>query len=647
MQQITLRASVVAILLLASARAADAQNALGGGDALSRDTRHSDPRMTSNQGVLDANSRVGGLGENGARAKEDYFSRNLIVTGDVAGGRGFRGSVGYREQSEFTGQTGSDDNRSWRAYSVYSSPYMAQATYNPLQASQAFGAIMYTRTYSNASARDILTNQQPLDARIAFDRFTADSGKKMKRMADIINPANARDTSDRLNWRVTQAISAASGREARREQGVDDLLGNMGLSTYDRQRLKQDILQGRTKREMVGDPLSQTSLLPGDSLADTARLRPTLAPEYSSIYESLRARAGDRIPVPASEADRAARAKQIEKELTGDMDWLRDQLMRSGSENRARGVAGPRAENAPIDPSLARQLGTDGQQPDATKQNGMEQGVDGGQGAGKGNGADQSNGADQGNNGDSTKRDDGTGSGRTRDSKNLDGNATEQTDSVVRDANGRDRGGMTKAERDRQPSVDDLAFILRHGRKLQSLVPEDSSAIKDMMELGATSMTRGEFFRAEERFASVLAVLPNNAGAMAGVANAQMGAGLSVSAALTLRKLFAMHPEMIDTHLGAEILPPADRIEAALAAARERLSAANSPSASTELQSDRFDFGLVISYIGFQTDRSEVIREGLDAMRQTRPDDAMLGLLQRIWLPVAADPTLPASPSVR
>ena len=217
----------------------------------------------------------------------------------------------------------------------------------------------------------------------------------------------------------------------------------------------------------------------------------------------------------------------------------------------------------------------------------------------------------------------------------------------MRDANGRDRGGMTKEERARQPSVDDLAFILRHGRKLQSLVPEDSSAIKDMMELGATSMSRGEFFRAEERFASVLAVLPNNAGAMAGVANAQMGAGLSVSAALTLRKLFAMHPEMIDTHLGTEILPPTARIEAALSAARERLAAANTPNASPELQSDRFDFGLVISYIGFQTDRSEVIREGLDAMRQTRPDDAMLGLLQRIWLPVAADPTLPASPSVR
>lgn len=620
MQQITLRTSVVAIILLVSTRAADAQNALGGGDALSRDTRHSNPRLTSNQGVLDANSRVGGSGENDARAKEDYFSRNLIVTGDVGGGRGFRGSVGYREQSEFTGQTGSDDNRNWRAYSVYSSPFMAQAAYNPLQASQAFGAIMYTRTYANASARDILTNQQPLDARLAFDRFTADSGKKMKRQADIIDPANARDTSDRLNWRVTQAISAAAGRDVRREQGVDDLLGNMGLSTYDRQRLKQDILQGRTKREMVSDPFSQTSLLPGDSLADSARLRPTLAPEYSSIYESLRARAGERVPMPTTDADRANRAKEIESQLGGDMDWLRGELMRSGTDNRERGVTGPRSEKKPIDPSLARQLGTDGKPIEPSKQDGMEPDV----GSGKDNAKD-------------TGRDTG------KDTEN----ATESTDSVVRDANGRDRGGMTKEERERQPSVDDLAFILKHGRKLQSLVPEDSSAIKDMMELGAVSMSRGEFFRAEERFASVLAVLPNNAGAMAGVANAQMGAGLSVSAALTLRKLFAMHPEMIDTRLGTEVLPPSERIAAALGAARERLSAANAPNASTELQSDRFDFGLVIAFIGFQTDRTEVIREGLDAMRQTRPDDAMLGLIQRIWLPVAVDPTLPASPSVR
>jgi hypothetical protein len=155
-------------------------------------------------------------------------------------------------------------------------------------------------------------------------------------------------------------------------------------------------------------------------------------------------------------------------------------------------------------------------------------------------------------------------------------------------------------------------------------------------------MSRGEYFRAEERYGSVLQVLPNSATALAGVANAQLGAGLHVSSALSLRKLYAMHPEMIDTHFGAEVMPSAVRLEAALASARERLDAANRPGASPDLQSDRFDFGLVIAYVGFQTDRPAVIREGLDAMRVARPDDAMLGLLQRVWLPPADAAPAPA-----
>jgi hypothetical protein len=207
---------------------------------------------------------------------------------------------------------------------------------------------MYTRTYSGASARDILTNQQPLDARIAFDRFTADSGKKMKRQADIIDPANARDTSERLNWRVSQAISAASTRDERKEIQLDDALANMGLSTYDRQRLRQDILQGRTRRDMVGEPLGNNSLLPGSSLAEDARIRPTLTPEYSSIYDALRERAGNRIPEPTSDADRKARAATIERELGTDMDWLRGQLIRSGVEGGQRGANGPRGEKKPV-----------------------------------------------------------------------------------------------------------------------------------------------------------------------------------------------------------------------------------------------------------------------------------------------------------
>jgi hypothetical protein len=111
MQTMLVRSSLATFVLLAAGPAAQAQNALGGGDALSRDTRHQDTRRTSNYGVLDASTRVGSFGDNGQAAKVDYYSRNLIVTGDVGGGREFRGSVGYREQSEFTGNTGADDLR--------------------------------------------------------------------------------------------------------------------------------------------------------------------------------------------------------------------------------------------------------------------------------------------------------------------------------------------------------------------------------------------------------------------------------------------------------------------------------------------------------------------------------------------------------
>ncbi len=577
------------------------QDALGNGGALQRDTRHAVPNRATRDNPLDANTRVGSFGANDTAAKQDFYSRNLIVTGDVGGGRQFRGNVGYREQSEFTGQTGSDDNRFWSAYSVYSSPYMFQAGYNPLRASQEFGAIMYTRTYSGASARDILTNQQPLDARIAFDRFTAD-GSKMKRQADIIDPGNVRDTAARVDWR---RVRRDKDRESTwRGIPVDDLVGSLGLSAYDRQRLKADILAGRTQREWIGDPLQDTSLLPGASLVDSARVRATLAPEYGAILDTLRARAGDRIPAPTKAQEPVAREKAATDRLNNDLDWLRGELMRSGVEGgtgarkgTAEGAQGPRQ------PSTAQPTGTAPLGPDGKPVPGPD---------GK----------------------------PVEPAKGTDGVAVEPS-----------------------PNLDELAYILRHGKKLQSLVPEDSSAIRDMMELGATSMRRGEFFRAEERFTSVLQVVPNSALALAGVANSQLGAGLYVSSALSLRKLFAMHPEMIGARLGSEVIPSDDRLSAALSAARERLAGANLPTASAATKSDRFEFGLLIAYIGFQTDKPDAVNEGLAAMRATKPGDALPELLQRVWGPAAApaappaveppaaapaaDPTRPTSPSVR
>ncbi|MBL9141934.1 MAG: hypothetical protein JNK53_08720, partial [Phycisphaerae bacterium] len=209
-------------------------------------------------------------------------------------------------------------------------------------------------------------------------------------------------------------------------------------------------------------------------------------------------------------------------------------------------------------------------------------------------------------------------------------------------------GGMPATRRnddkgnEKKLDLDSMAMVLKHGRRMDSLVPEDAGYIHDMMDLGQQSMRADEFFRAEQRFDSVLRVIPGHPLAMAGIANAQLGAGLSISSALTLRKLFSLRPEMIGTRFGPEILPGPERIEDGLASARMRLRSAMGPDAGPNLAADRFDYGLLIAYIGFQLDKPEITQEGLSAMRACRADDPLLRVLERVWLPEA--PGAPAAP---
>jgi hypothetical protein len=531
----------------------------------------------------------------------------------VAGGRGFRGSVGYREQSEFTGQTGSDDSRRWEAYSVMSSPMAIRSGIDPYKATQEFGAIMYTRAYSNAAARDILTNQQPLDSRLAFDRFTA-AGMKMSRQADIIDAANTRDTSSRIDTRLEGKIplggpppgAAAAGatdlapapNSMASGVPVDAMLARLGLSTYERQRLKHDVLSGRTNMNQVGQVYDEDAMLIGNTLSDTQRVNPVLPAEYSSVLDTLRQRAGIQTPKPGdtptdtppaaapgtqpagtTNASPLAPVKRPlspqEQEFDQQMDWLRHQLARSGPDGERGGRPRPSEDTKPS------------------------------MGAG------------------TNVVDDGTGEIKP---------AAELT-----------KGGIARTEdgsiKVKERSVEEMALILKHGKRMESLVPEDAGYIKDMMQLGAESMRKGDFFRAEERFGSVLRVIPGHPVALAGVANAELGAGLSLSAALTLRKTFAANPEMIGTRFGPEVLPDAERLESGLKTARMRLSAASSADAGPHLAADRFDYGLLIAYIGYQQDKTDVVREGLAAMQQSRADDPLVKVLQRVWLPDGEIPT--------
>lgn len=72
--------------------------------------------------ALDANLRVGSGGYNTARRNfaDEVAFRNAIVTGNVSGGKSFRGDIGYTAVDDFRGSTGSDQLYAFQRDSAYS-----------------------------------------------------------------------------------------------------------------------------------------------------------------------------------------------------------------------------------------------------------------------------------------------------------------------------------------------------------------------------------------------------------------------------------------------------------------------------------------------------------------------------------------------
>ena len=83
-----------------------------------------------------------------------------------------------------------------------------------------------------------------------------------------------------------------------------------------------------------------------------------------------------------------------------------------------------------------------------------------------------------------------------------------------------------------------LNQALRHGTHLtQFSTPETEDRFNELLASGEERLKSGQYFWAEKRFARALRVQPNNPLATAGLAQSQLGAGLYLTAANTLKKL--------------------------------------------------------------------------------------------------------------
>ena len=195
--------------------AAPAQNALdvpGQGDALDANLGH---RGRSNTAV----------------PQTDFRQRNLVVTGGIADGRGFRGSVGYTAADDFRGAVGGDTLRGFRSYSAGSDPLLLQTLTSDsrFSSAQGLGALEFARDFGGSSHPSRLETVIRTSARDAVStRFARDNA------ASILQT----DGIPRILYRFPQAtvtLSPVAGVVSE-QSGVAEVLGL--VSQYDIARMR-------------------------------------------------------------------------------------------------------------------------------------------------------------------------------------------------------------------------------------------------------------------------------------------------------------------------------------------------------------------------------------------------------------------------
>jgi hypothetical protein len=171
-------------------------------------------------------------------------------------------------------------------------------------------------------------------------------------------------------------------------------------------------------------------------------------------------------------------------------------------------------------------------------------------------------------------------------------------------------------------SIEEMAEILRHGKTLATLSGEDKRRVDELIRLGEASVKAGDYFAAERRFSQAQDYRTGNPLIEVGMAHAQLGGGMYLSSALTLRNLFRTHPELIDTKYDRALLPSGDRLDRTLKLVRDRIVQGE----------DRVNYGFLLAYMGHQLGDRAMVEEGLAHVKGGEALDTYGALLRGVWL---------------
>jgi tetratricopeptide (TPR) repeat protein len=536
-----------------------------------------DPRARNQPGLgggasLDRNLQRGSGGINAPIAQPDFAGRNLLVTGNVAGGRGFRGSVGYTAAGDFRSAAGSDAIFRFQADSALSSTYfLTLRSIDRLSLAQDFGTYEFRRETTPERVGSVGAPTQ----RFRLDRAAATmaSTRTFELEAEAAPFARGRDSANRD---VDFVASPVQGIRIRRP---GDPIDATGLSTFEKARVRQDIATGKVD---ANSPTPEFSSPLFDARRDTAR------DEKKGDGARLDTRVTDPIASQRSSYDQIVKRvlERYGEDPNVHVDANSDAIARARTEiQKVRDALGGRYGEPDEDDPLVDPVTKLPKRP-----------VD-------------------------RKPEETDPAGRKSDSNVSDKEAERQRE--IEDA---------------RASVSAAAERLRHGTTVRDLTSGERARVDELVRDGQGKLAEGDFFRAERCFTQALELNPDNPLLYAGLAHCQIGAGLHLSAALTLRTLFSNNPEMIDTRYERSLLPNETRVRLAIETLRKRIA----------LGQDADGYGLTLAYLGHQVDDKELVRDGLAVFKGTMENDLLNELLSQLWLgekPSPAPPTEGAPPA--
>ena len=572
--------------------------------------------------ALDANPGVGTGGVNPSAPTIDYRARNDIITGNVGGGRHFRGDIDYGASGEFRGQLGSDDLFRFRADSLPSA--VGQGAFAPTQSVYRPFTTPRVPTAPGAGPGDFRFDVGgyggPVDQRLDVDRLAE------QRQPTFMQPRTRFDDGRLLETRLSPLT------------GLSSLEDMDGADLWNRLAEDADLfrLPTRPGDEPAYDPFGDVDAMDEDELREL---------EDQVGWRDMQWRRGANVPTelltqPLPRGRLAPSALLGERLRGSEVGGARgdrvDGATRRSLEQLAERLYGPMDDDAhpgadPYRDLLAAVRGHAARLPDVADEDDDrpiwerldarddEQWEQWWQ--------EEQQRREQRR----AQRDDGDE--RERDPiaelMPLDGDELDEAEArrqrvlvqiygeeVLQEQAELDAGGDEALA----VLLEDLSYNLP---RLERLAGDADTRPAQLMREGEQAIGEGRYFEAEGAFRQAVRRQPDDPLAHMGLVHAQMGAGMIRSAAMRLREVFDEHPEVIAARYDAALLPAEERLRW-LQGELQRMvrEAADRPE----------DAALMLAYMGYQVDSRQLVRYGLARAEAIDPEDGLYALLRRIWV---------------